>query len=464
MATTERPASLADRVQSLRLPPSSQQASGGSTLPWVLSLILGSALAYVLIQGNPWDKRRGNPAAETAAAAKPAAPAAGTPAVEKVPAAGEIALEAKGYIIPEQQILVSPQVSGRVTALNFDAGMRVEKDFVLAVLDNTEYLAEVDRIRASLESAQQNLAELELGNRPDEIAQARAELAEAETNLAQKDREFKRKADLLQRKIVSKEDFEAAESDYKAATKRVERLAAVSRLIVEGARTERKQIAKAQVHQIEAEMRRARWRLDNCIITAPISGTILKKNAELGNLVNPVAFNGSFSLCDMADLSKLEVELSIQERDISRVFQGQKCRVRAEAFPKRIYDGVVSRLMPIADRAKGALPVRVRLSVPADEEGVYLKPEMGAIVTFFGGSPDPDSSGERSTEPTPVSPEATAPQAQTPRDSGEPAREGDGKPTPESTSLPTVEPAAESSSKAAESPTESPAKTTETLP
>jgi multidrug efflux pump subunit AcrA (membrane-fusion protein) len=86
-----------------------------------------------------------------------------------------------------------------------------------------------------------------------------------------------------------------------------------------------------------------------------------------------------------ADLSDLEVDLTIQERDISRVFRGQPCKVRAEAFPDRTYQGTVSRLMPIADRAKGAIPVRVKVSVPAEEEGVYLKPEMGVLVTFLKG-------------------------------------------------------------------------------
>ena len=57
--------------------------------------------------------------------------------------------------------------------------------------------------------------------------------------------------------------------------------------------------------------------------------------------------------------------------------------MRAEAYPDRIYEGVVSRLMPIADRAKGAVPVRVKVTIPAEEEGVYLKPEMGAIVSFL---------------------------------------------------------------------------------
>ena len=68
---------------------------------------------------------------------------------------------------------------------------------------------------------------------------------------------------------------------------------------------------------------------------------------------------------------------------MSRVRPGQKCLVRAEAFPDRVYEGTVSRLMPIADRAKGAVPVRVKLNVPADEEGVYLKPEMSAVVSFL---------------------------------------------------------------------------------
>lgn len=356
-------------------------------------MLLSGAIAYLMFVGNPMKPANVESDASvsnSASAQKSATPSDSSNSAAAVPA-GEIALEAKGYIIPEQQILVSPQVSGRVIELNFDAGRHVEKDFVLAVLDNTEYLAEYDRINGSLESAQQNFAELELGNRPDEKAQSKAELAEAETNLAQAIRDFQRKKDLLERKIVSKEDFEAAESQYQALAKRVEKLAAGSRLMDEGARSERRGMAKAQVRQIEAELRRAKWRLDNCVITAPISGTILKKNAELGNLVNPIAFNGSFSLCDIADLSKLEVDLSIQERDIARVFKGQKCRVRAEAFPKRYYEGVVSRLMPIADRAKGALPVRVRLTVPADEEGKYLKPEMGALVTFYNAEADTDS-------------------------------------------------------------------------
>jgi len=347
-----------------------------------LVVILSGAVAYLLIVGNPFapppDDSKSPDASSTAAA-----PAESSkPITPNSPATGPV-VESKGYIIPEQQILVSPQVSGRVLELNFEAGQRIERDFVLAVLDNTEYRAEFERVTAQLEAAQENLAELREGSRPDEIKQVKAELAEAETNLEQAERDYRRLKDLVSNGFGNKQDYETAESQYRMIKKRVDKLSATTQLMVDGPRSERKRAAEAQVRQAEAELRRAKWRLDNCIIVAPISGTVLKKNAELGNLVNPVAFNGSFSLCDMADLSKLEVELSIQEREIAKVKKGQRCKVQPEAYMDRSYDGVVSRLMPIADRAKGAVPVRVRLKVPADEEGQFLKPEMGAIVRFY---------------------------------------------------------------------------------
>jgi HlyD family secretion protein len=377
--STGAKSSLKDRVQSLRLPPPPPSVGLGAKLPWTLVAILTVVTAYLLFEGSPFvqqarelDTVSVEPAGTvTAPATKPSASSAGP------------VVESKGYIIPEQQILVSPQVSGRVIELNFEAGQRIERDFVLAILDSTEYQAEYERVTALLEAYQENLAELREGSRPDEIKQAQSELAESQASFEQAERDFKRLRGLVANGFANKQDLETAESNYLALKKRVDKLTATTQLMVDGPRRERKRAAEAQVRQAEAELRRAKWRLDNCVILAPISGTVLKKNAELGNLVNPVAFNGSFSLCDMADLSKLEVELSIQEREIAKVKKGQRCKVQPEAYPDRFYDGVVSRLMPIADRAKGAVPVRVRLKVPPEEEGQYLKPEMGAIVRFY---------------------------------------------------------------------------------
>jgi hypothetical protein len=118
----------------------------------------------------------------------------------------------------------------------------------------------------------------------------------------------------------------------------------------------------------------------------------------LGNIVNPSAFSSgiSASLCEMADLRQLEIDMSIQERDIASIKENQLCRVMPEAYEKdkdflakhpQGYEGFVSRLMPTADRAKGAIPVRVRIKdIPKDESGKYLRPDMGALVSFLRGT------------------------------------------------------------------------------
>ncbi len=374
---------LSEQVRSLRIPQAEYGRSRFPWFPWLLCLIFAgttSWLGYRLYLKSTELKKLDSAGPVTSAdVATDIIPVSEA----KVAAMGEVALASKGYIIPAHQILVSPQVSGRLVKLNVEEGRRVAKGDVLAEIESTEYRADVSRSQAALELARQGLLELQNGNRPEEIEQSQAELSEAEASLKQLQAEWKRNQQLLRSNVVTEQDFEVTESRYRAVQRRVERLRFGLKLMKDGPRVERVESARAEMNQKESELVKAQWKLDNCLIRAPISGTILKKNAEEGNIVNPVAFNGSFSICEVADLSDLEVSLDIQERDVARVHPGQRCTVRTDAFPERVYQGVVSRLMPIADRAKGAIPVRVKLIVPAEEEGVYLKPEMGANVLFL---------------------------------------------------------------------------------
>jgi HlyD family secretion protein len=267
--------------------------------------------------------------------------------------------------------------------------VRVSKGDVLGQIESVEYEADLARADATLELARQRLAELEAGGRIEEIERGKAELTEANETMRRIEADYARAQSLKQNGSVTQAEFDAAAADYSAQKARIDRLTFALRLLEKPAREERIAQVRAEVGQARADVAKAKWRLENCTIRAPIGGTILKKNAEEGNIVNSIAFNGSYSVCDMADLSDLEIDLNIQERDVSKVFPGQKCKIRVEAYPDRVYDGVVSRLMPIADRAKGAVPVRVKVTVPAEEEGVYLKPDMGAIVTFFAREAPP---------------------------------------------------------------------------
>jgi len=302
---------------------------------------------------------------------------------EKPASSNPIALESRGYVIAKHQVLVSPQVSGRIISLNIEEGRRVVEGEVLAEVERTEYEADAEQTRGTLMRNNAELAELQTGARPQEIAGATADLQEQEEVVSQLESQFKRLKEALRTNSVSMTEYEQSQSSFYSTRKRVDKLRQSLDMMKEGPRKERINMAEAAVVQAQANLTKSLWRLDNCTLRAPISGTILKKNAEKGNLVNPVAFSGSTSVCDIADLSDLEIDLNIQERDVSKVFVNQTCEVRSEAFPKRVYKGTVSRLMPIADRAKGAIPVRVAVKVPDDEQGVYLKPEMSAIVTFY---------------------------------------------------------------------------------
>ena len=428
--SSRTPGQLSDKVRSLRIktppppPPSSK-------LPWFLVTVLASGagyLGYELWNLKQAEATRAALAATDGTAAGTAGPASSTPVAINTGSAattansGGVVHESKGYVIARRQILVSPKVGGMVKSLRVHSpkepesqgetlieGMQVRKGDVLAELETTDYEADMLRSKASLASSRLRL-EMERKNVPREIERAKAELAEAITQRDFYKGQLDRWNKLSKTSTVSPSDIEKAQSDFESAGFRVERLRRALDLISEP-KEQRLAVAESEVEAAMADLSKAEWRLNNTVIISPVSGTVLKKNVEEGNIVNPGAFNGSFSICDLADLADLEVELDIQERDISRIFVGQKCVVRAEAFQDQPYDGFVSRLMPIANRSKGAIPVRVKVLIPEELVGVHLKPEMGAIVAFYKKT-EADSS-EGATKPssrptTPASPGETS--------------------------------------------------------
>jgi HlyD family secretion protein len=402
-ARTDRQRVLSERVQSLRMPETgAPRRSRAHWFPWLLCVLL---LATTLWRGGPAlnsapaDSDRDAESDGVKEASQSASRSAGgqaAPGVAGTQNGRRVVLESKGYIIAAHQILVSPKVSGTVTRLTFEEGKRVKKGDVLAEIEDVDYRTDFAHSLGECELARQKLLELEHGNRPEEIAQAKAQLQESEANLITLEADWKRMQQLREAKVSTPADYDASLSKFQAMNRQIERMRFAYNLMLAGSRKEKIDQAKADLQTAESNVEKAKWKLDNCKIRSPITGTILKKNAEEGNLVNPIAFSGSVSLCELADLSDLEVDLTVQERDISNVFKDQRCVVRSEAYPDRVYGGVVSRLMPIADRAKGAIPIRVKLTVPRDEEGVYLKPEMGAVVTFYAAESSPKISGDKS--------------------------------------------------------------------
>jgi multidrug resistance efflux pump len=304
-----------------------------------------------------------------------------------------VVLQAKGYVVPAHQVQVSPKVGGMILKLNkrFEEGQFFKEGEPLAWLEPDDYQADFDRTLAARDTAEQRYWE-SLTNRPEEVEAARNELREAEALARQLELELNRSERLAGTMAQSPKEFEQAKFAHDSMKRRVDRLRFNYELIKKGPRNEKQKAALADWEAAQADVDRAEWRLKNCVIRAPISGHVLTKKAEKGNVVNPLAFSISASLCEMADLGDLEIDLSVQERDIARVEQGQSCIVMPEAFQNhepfrrrhpRGYEGHVIRLMPIADRSKGAINVRVKVDqIPPDEIGKVLKPEMSVLVSF----------------------------------------------------------------------------------
>jgi multidrug resistance efflux pump len=382
------PTTLSDRVKELRLTGkvegNSVTAGAARWLPWVLCAFLavgwaGFAIKYYI-------GTRAKPEESASGAANKGGAAAQKPSITDT-----VALEVKGYLIPTQQISISPiDVAGRVIKLNIEEGMSFQKDDVLAEIDPTPYLAQLAEAKAQVAGAKARFAELKEGSRPEEKAQALAELDDAKAVLEQYRKEWMRFESQKTLSITTRE-YEQAEAGYLSAKKRMEAKQKAYDLVMLGPRQERKDAGQADMEAAEARLVQSQWKLENCTIKSPVTGVILSKKAEVGSLINPVVGGVSTNLCDIADLRKLEVDLEVQERDIAKVRLDQKCKVVADAFPTREYEGYVERMMPIANRAKSVVPVRIKV-VPRDDEkqGEYLRPEMGVTVTFRSENVTPE--------------------------------------------------------------------------
>ena len=394
---------LVDRVQQLRLDTQLGRSPGNGRsravwLPWILVILMAVAWAGVGIRvyrnGGLTSPAPGPEGTNPAASGTPASsstsggggPPSTTPRPGSTPAPGELLLQIKGNVIPSLQINLSPDdISGVVEEIFFKEGDRVKQGQVLARIRNNRYLHDYYAAQAAVAAAKARLADLTgAAVRPEERRQAEAELEEARAAWVRADQEVKRLSAQRSTGTVSAQELERADADLKAAAARVARLEASLALLTMGARRERIEAAQAELRQAEARLQEAQRLLRNCEVRAPIDGTILTKVADRGALVSPMSFNVAAGICSMADLAKLEVEIDVPERQITKIRRDLDCLVQADADPNRPYRAKVDRIMPIADDTKNVIKVRIRVYLPLGEEpGSFLKPKMSVVATIY---------------------------------------------------------------------------------
>ena len=302
------------------------------------NVILG-VVALILVIGAFLGWRRGSVITVETVVAKPLA--AGGSADNP----GSSSVTANGYVVARTRASVSAKLPGRIAELRVSEGSALKKDEIIATLENADYQAQL---------AQAHAAE----------ATARADLMEARASLATASRDAKRLRDIRTQdsKAVAEQDFDAAQGRESEAQARV-------------------QAAEARIGSARAAAGFARANLENTVIRAPFSGTVLRKEAEVGEVVAPSVGGGLTrgAVVTMADLTTLEVEVDVNEAYIARVTGGQPAKITLDAYPDTSFRGRVRQVVPTADRQRATVQVKVAI---VDRDPRIL-PEMGARVDFL---------------------------------------------------------------------------------
>lgn len=275
---------------------------------------------------------------------------------------------------------VSFKISGRVDKRLVDEGEFVQKDEVVALLDSSDLNSEVEIRRAELQMAQADLAELEAGSRPQEIAEAEAKLAAAKADKIHLESDFHRAEKLFKQQAISAEEYMHSKGDHEVAVARLQEAEERLKLIREGPRKERIEQARAQVKQARAALKLAQIRLSYAKLASPLSGVVLSKNIEPGEYVAP-----GTPIVTIGDLENVWLRAYINETDLGRVKVGYQANIITDTYPDTIYKGSVSFIASQAEFTPKNVQTKeervklvYRIKINISNLGMELKPGMPA--------------------------------------------------------------------------------------
>jgi HlyD family secretion protein len=306
---------------------------------------------------------------------------------------GTSVLSATGYVVAHHKIAVGAKVMGRVAWIGVEKGDAVKEGQILVRLEDSEFRAQVNQARANLASAEARLDQLRSGSRPQEKLRDKASVLQAEANLRKAEADYQRTEKLFRAGVSSRAELDHALSERDTAAAMVEAARQSSSMTDVGPRPEEIRAAQASVQQMKAALDYAQTQLAATEISAPVSGTVLERIVERGEMVAPSAFGGSgarTSVVDLADLTDLQIELDISQTDFARLQMDQRAEIIPEAFPNLRYTGFIAEIAPEANRAKSTVQVKVKVENPDRQ----LRPEMNARVNFLA-----ESTGGSETKP-----------------------------------------------------------------
>ena|ERR1041384_301292 len=362
-------------LQSLRID-RSDHGDGGEPSPWAKRYIIIGICVVVLLSLSTLAYRLFSGDAPEVEVARATAESGNDPSAATV-------LSATGYIVAHHKIEANSKVTGRVAWIGVEKGDKVKEGQILVRLEDQEFRAQYEQAQGAADSARAQLEQLQHGSRPEEIQQAEHNVSEARATAVNDKLVLDRTKNLVAQGVLSQQALDDATAKYESSQQRAHSLEQSYQLAKLGPRSEEIARAKGVLSQAEGQAAYAKEQLNATVIRAPITGTILDRSVEKGELLTGQFASAARPVFSLADLNDLQVELDIAQDDFARLTPKQKAIVTVDAFPDRKYNGQIAEVSPEANRQKATVQVKVQVLNP-DE---YLRPEMNATAKFVADEP-----------------------------------------------------------------------------
>lgn len=250
-------------------------------------------------------------------------------------------LTASGYVVAQRKAAIASKATGRLVYLGVVEGDEVVKDQIIGRLEDDDVKAQLEQAKATLKLYQ-------------------ADLIAAEAN-------YVREQELFASNTNSEKELLAAKAAY--------------------------QRVLASIDLTNAQIRSAEIAVEYTLIRVPFNGTVLTKNADVGEIVSPLGASATSraAVVTIADMTSLQVEADVSESNIERIEPKQECEITLDAYPGNRYAGFVDKIVPTADRSKATVLVKVAFK----NYDKRVLPEMSAKVLFLNEAVNEETLNEK---------------------------------------------------------------------
>jgi HlyD family secretion protein len=347
----------------------------------IVSVVVVAAVVGAGVWGYFYAQSRGN------------SPKYRTARVERGPLTA--AVSATGNVNAVTTVQVGSQVSGQIKELYADFNTIVRKNQLIARIDPDIFEAKVNAARADLESAKSSVinqqAQIErvradLENARAAAAEGKANTAKAQVAVVDAQRDLSRKKELFGKDLIAKSDEDSSQAAYDSSVALLDAAKAKEQALQAGIQSMAAQLrvaeamyasAKAQVQQKEAGLRQAQVDFDHTEIRAPVNGVVVSRAIDVGQTV-AASLQAPVLFTIAEDLSKMQVETSVDEADIGRIRLADRTTFTVDAFPGQTFTGSVSQIRKAALVVQNVVTYTVVIAV--ENPGGRLLPGMTANV------------------------------------------------------------------------------------